>query len=88
MQNVARRRRGDLMLPDTQNREPFVTRSAAALMRLEFEERVAPVENLITEGLTLLCGASKIGKSWFVLSLCCAVSSGRPFLGRKTQQGP
>lgn len=76
------------MLPDTQNREPFVTRSAAALMRLEFEERVAPVENLITEGLTLLCGASKIGKSWFVLSLCCAVSSGRPFLGRKTQQGP
>ena len=76
------------MLPDTQNREPFVTRSAAALMRLEFEERVAPVENLITEGLTLLCGASKIGKSWFVLSLCCAVSSGRPFLGRKTQQDP
>ena len=75
-------------MSDTPAREPFVTSSAAALMLLEFEERVSPVENLITEGLTLLCGASKIGKSWFVLSLCCAVSSGRPFLGRKTQQGP
>lgn len=62
-------------------------RHADALMRLEFEPLITPVENLIPEGLTLLCGASKIGKSWLVLSLCCAVASGRPFLGRETTEG-
>lgn len=60
---------------------------ADALQRLEFEPLVAPVENLVVEGLTLLCGASKVGKSWLCLDLCCSVASGRPFLGRNTMAG-
>lgn len=70
-----------------EGREHLVIRHADALMGLEFEPLVEPVQNLIVEGLTLLCGASKIGKSWLVLALCCAVSSGRPFLGRETMAG-
>lgn len=57
------------------------------LMKKEFPALKSPVSNLIVEGLTLLCGSSKIGKSWFALSLCCAVASGKPFLGRRTEQG-
>ena len=56
-------------------------------MRMEFEPRQEPVKNLIAEGLTLFCGPSKLGKSWFVLDMCCSVSTGRPFLGRETLQG-
>lgn len=61
--------------------------SASELMGKTFEKLSAPVEGLIVEGLTLLCGSSKIGKSWLMLSLACAVAAGRSFLGRETQQG-
>lgn len=45
------------------------------------------MKGLIVEGLTLLCGASKIGKSWLVLQMCAAVATGTPFLGRQTDPG-
>lgn len=70
-----------------EGREKMVIRHADSLMNLEFEPLVQPVQNLIVEGLTLLCGSPKVGKSWFVLALCCAVASGRPFLGRETTPG-
>ena len=46
-----------------------------------------PVEGLICEGANLFVGASKIGKSWFVLNMCMAVAAGKPFLNRPTNQG-
>lgn len=45
------------------------------------------VAGLIPKGLSILGGAPKIGKSWFVLDLCLRVSRGEPFLGQKTLQG-
>lgn len=57
------------------------------LLKKQFKALHMPVAGLITEGLTLLCGSSKIGKSWLVLAACCAVASGRPFLGRSTERG-
>ena len=42
------------------------------------------IEDLIPQGLTLIAGAPKSGKSWMMLDMCLAVSSGRPFLGRRT----
>lgn len=60
---------------------------ADALLGKQFGEMREAVNGMFVEGLTLLCGASKIGKSWLVLQLCCAVASGRPFLGRPTEQG-
>lgn len=61
--------------------------SADNLMQKEFPLLHEPVRGLIVEGLTLLCGSSKIGKSWLVLSMACAVAAGKPFLGRSTEQG-
>lgn len=60
---------------------------AADLAGKEFAPLVEPVKGLIVEGLTLLCGASKIGKSWLVLQMCSAVAAGVPFLGRQTSPG-
>ena len=74
------------MLESVKNKR-FEIRHADALQRIEYEPLLEPVKGLIVEGLTLLCGASKIGKSWFMLGMCCAVASGRPFLGRETLQG-
>ena len=42
------------------------------------------VAEFLPEGLTLLCGPSKIGKSWFVLQLCLCVSLGVRFMGFNT----
>lgn len=61
--------------------------SADDLMQKEFPLLHEPVRGLIVEGLTLLCGSSKIGKSWLVLSMACAVAAGKPFIGRSTEQG-
>jgi len=40
------------------------------------------IENLITTGLTVLTGASKIGKSWTALQLITALDQGGFFLGK------
>jgi len=39
------------------------------------------IENLISEGLTILAGASKTGKSWAALQLVSSIDSGGYFLG-------
>jgi len=39
------------------------------------------IENLLYEGVTILAGKPKLGKSWLMLELAVAVSSGGVFLG-------
>ena len=41
---------------------------------------------LLVEGTCILSAKPKLGKSWFVLSMCLAVCEGRDFLGYKTAQ--
>jgi replicative DNA helicase len=55
--------------------------SAAELLRTHFSEIRWIVPGLIGDGLTLICGAPKIGKSWFVLNLAIAAATGGVFLG-------
>lgn len=50
--------------------------SAAALMEMEFDNIKWVVPGYLTEGLTLLAGAPKIGKSWLALGIALAVASG------------
>ncbi|MCM1061126.1 MAG: helicase RepA family protein [Eubacterium sp.] len=45
------------------------------------------VENLITQGLFILAGAPKIGKSWLALDICLSVAKGEPVLNAATAQG-
>ena len=55
------------------------------------EKRIAPtkfcVETLLPQGLCILAGSPKIGKSWLVLDMCVKVAKGEPFLGQPTIRG-
>lgn len=40
------------------------------------------IQDLFPTGLSIICGASKIGKSWFVQNLCLSISNGDKFLDK------
>jgi hypothetical protein len=62
--------------------------SAAELRRKIFPDVAFCVPDLIPEGLTMIAGKPKIGKSWLALDICIAVALGRFCLGdRKPVQG-
>lgn len=60
--------------------------TAAELSALELPELSFTVDRLLAEGLALLVGKPKGGKSWLLLMLGIAVASGWPFLGHSTTQ--
>ena len=45
------------------------------------------VEDLLPQGLHILAGAPKTGKSWLLLFLCLKVAKGEEFWNKKTKQG-
>ena len=45
------------------------------------------VRDLVPEGLTLLAGKPKLGKSWLALQMGLGVATGREVLGRPVEQG-
>ena len=45
------------------------------------------VDTLLPQGLCILGGASKIGKSWWVLDLCVRIAKGEPMWELKTAGG-
>ena len=45
------------------------------------------VDNLITQGLFILAGAPKIGKSWLALDMALSIAKGEKLLGRGTKRG-
>ena len=45
------------------------------------------VDSLIAQGLYILAGAPKIGKSWLSLDICLRVAKGQPVLGQSTLKG-
>ncbi len=72
-------------LPTVQEQDvpptPFII-TAAALMRKEFPEPRWAVSGLFPEGLTLVVGKPKLGKSWLALNAAIAVACGGYALGR------
>ena len=60
--------------------------SADELLKLAFPDLVFRVAGLIPNGLTLLAGAPKIGKSWLALGIAIAVALGQAALGHLPTQ--
>jgi hypothetical protein len=56
--------------------------SAADLLAHDFPEPRWAVPGIVAEGLTVLAGPPKVGKSWFALNLAVAIASGSRALGR------
>lgn len=57
------------------------TISAAALQHMRFPPVTYVVPGLIVEGLSILAGRPKLGKSWAALDICLGTASGRKVLG-------
>ncbi|NCB52796.1 MAG: AAA family ATPase [Clostridia bacterium] len=58
--------------------EALQVMDADTLLSTPMEKTMFVVERLVPQGLNLLCGSSKIGKSWLMLWLCLQVSQGLP----------
>lgn len=57
------------------------------LMDMTFQVRQTVIENLLYKGVYLFAGAPKIGKSFLVLQIAYAVSTGQEFCGYDVKQG-
>lgn len=53
-------------------------------------KKIPPIEyyinNLLPQGLNLICSVPKLGKSWFALQLCLSIAQGKKFLRFDTKQ--
>ena len=63
------------------------TITAEDLQNRTYDPTLFLVDELIPEGLHILAGAPKIGKSWLALWLCLCVSQGQPLWNFATTQG-
>ena len=62
--------------------------TAAALLQMQLPEPKCVVKDLLPEGLDLLCGKPKLGKSWLALNIALAIASGGIALGSiQVEQG-
>lgn len=65
----------------------LITKTSEEIMSTLYKPTVFAVEGLLAQGLFILAGSPKVGKSWLALELCLAVAKGEPLLDRPTQQG-
>lgn len=63
------------------------TIDAETLLNTPLPSAAFVVENLLPEGLHILAGAPKIGKSWFALWLCLCIAKGEPVWNFQTHKG-
>lgn len=82
---------GASQMAPIRNRRPMISRrqpawqshvfTAAALRTMEFPEISYVIPGIIPEGLTILAGRPKIGKSWMALDVAIGAASGGKVLG-------
>lgn len=63
------------------------TKSCEEIMTTVYKPIEFVVEGLIAQGLYLLAGAPKVGKSWLALDMCLSIAKGEKILGQKATQG-
>lgn len=63
------------------------TKTMRELNDISFVPHKPVIDGLLNNGVNLLVGPPKIGKSFMVADLSVRVSKGEPFLNRKTHQG-
>ena len=63
------------------------TVSCETLMTTPLKPMEFLVDGLIAQGLYILAGNQKVGKSWLALDICLSIAKGEKVLGRETTQG-
>ena len=60
--------------------------SLKELLEMDIEPPHVVVEDMLYQGLTIVAGAPKVGKSWLCLDLGISLCNGKSFLGLKTNK--
>jgi AAA domain len=68
-------------IPDSEPPPAVETFTAADLMRMQLPEPRWAVNGVVPEGLSILAGKPKLGKSWLALNIALAVATGGTALG-------
>lgn len=63
------------------------TRSCEEIMTTVYKPIEFVIDGLLAQGLYILAGAPKVGKSWLALDMCLSIAKGEIVLGQKTLQG-
>ena len=63
------------------------TKTCEEIMITVYKPIEFAVDGLIAQGLYILAGAPKVGKSWLALDLCLSITKGEKVLGRTISQG-
>lgn len=63
------------------------TKTAAELLSTVYAPNEMLVDGIIPQGICILAGPQKVGKSFLALDISISVASGQPVLGRETAQG-
>ncbi len=65
----------------------FNSKSCEEIMTTVYKPIEFVVDNLIGQGLYILAGAPKVGKSWLSLDICLSIAKGEKVLGQETSKG-
>ena len=71
----------------TENKNALTVIDGETLMDMRLPPTKFCVETLLPQGVSILGGAPKIGKSWLVLDLCIRVAKGEPLWELPTRRG-
>lgn len=69
------------------NMKKLETKSCEEIMSTAYKPLAYCVDGLLTQGLYLLAGAPKVGKSWLALDICMSVAKGEDVLKHRTNIG-
>ncbi|MBR1811732.1 MAG: AAA family ATPase [Clostridia bacterium] len=71
----------------TENRNTLAVIDGETLMDMRLPPTKFCVDTVLPQGISILGGAPKIGKSWLVLDLCVRIAKGEPLWGLPTHKG-
>jgi len=69
------------------NMKKLETKSCEEIMSTAYKPLAYCVDGLLTQGLYILAGAPKVGKSWLALDICLSVAKGEDVLKHQTHIG-
>lgn len=65
----------------------FNSKTCEEIMTTVYKPIEFIIDDLITQGLYILAGSPKVGKSWLALDMCLSVAKGEKVLGQQTKKG-
>ena len=69
------------------NENKLIVIDGETLMDMRLPPQRFCIQTLLPQGLSILSGASKIGKSWMALDMCLHVAKGEPMWNQPTTSG-